>query len=371
MRIGITYDCLYPWTVGGGERWLRNVAEALAVEGHDVTYITRVQWNPGEPVHVPGVRVRAVAPAEPLYGPDGQRRIGQALRFGRGVFGHLLRHGDEYDVVHCAAFPYFSVLAAAALRRRFGYRLVVDWFEVWSDAYWREYLGGPKGRVAREVQRACARVDQEAFVLAHMSAARLKSIGLRSEPVVLRGGWTGSLERPTPAPSSGEVVFAGRLIPEKRAPALARAIVDAGLPGAIIGDGPDLEAVRAVARGAPSLRVPGFVSREELDASIRGALCVALASSREGYGLICVEALAAGVPVVVVAGEDNAAVELVEDGVNGFVAPALDALPAVLRRVADAGPALRESAADWFATHASELSVRSSVAKVLAAYARR
>ncbi len=79
----------------------------------------------------PGRARVAISPAEPLYGPDGNR-IGEPLRFGRGTLCHLLRHGREYDVVHMASFPYFSVLAAAVAQRRGGYRLVVDWHELWS-----------------------------------------------------------------------------------------------------------------------------------------------------------------------------------------------------------------------------------------------
>ena len=45
-----------------------------------------------------------------------------------------------------------------------------------------------------------------------------------------------------------------------------------------------------------------------------------LPSRREGYGLVVIEAAARGTPVVVVAGPDNAAVELVAEGENGFVA---------------------------------------------------
>ena len=85
MRICLVYDCLFPWTVGGAERWMRNVGEALVAEGHEVTYLTRRQWEPGDEPAIPGIRVIAVAKAEPLYGPDGNRMIGQALRFGRGV----------------------------------------------------------------------------------------------------------------------------------------------------------------------------------------------------------------------------------------------------------------------------------------------
>ena len=58
-----------------------------------------------------------------------------------------------------------------------------------------------------------------------------------------------------------------------------------------------------------------------------------------------VEAAASGVPSVVVAGEDNAATELIEEGVNGFVAPSASAddLADAIERVNDAGPALRDS----------------------------
>ena len=76
MRICILYDCLFPWTVGGAERWYRNLAERLAADGHDVTYLTRLQWDPGDPPQIPGVRILAISPADDLYGDDGNRRIG-------------------------------------------------------------------------------------------------------------------------------------------------------------------------------------------------------------------------------------------------------------------------------------------------------
>ena len=33
VRICLVYDCLYPHTVGGAERWYRNLAERLARTG--------------------------------------------------------------------------------------------------------------------------------------------------------------------------------------------------------------------------------------------------------------------------------------------------------------------------------------------------
>jgi glycosyltransferase involved in cell wall biosynthesis len=119
------------------------------------------------------------------------------------------------------------------------------------------------------------------------------------------------------------------------------------------------------------IRVHGFVAAEEVDRALRHALCMALPSRREGYGLVVIEAASRGTPSVVVADPDNAAVELVEDGVNGVVAPSAsrEDLAAAILRVRDAGPALRESTAEWFAHNATRLSIESSLQKVVQSYA--
>src|SRR3954462_5868415 len=118
MRVCLVYDCLFPYTVGGAERWYRNLAQRLAADGHEVTYVTLRQWARGEAGDVPGVRVVAVGPRLGLYPTSGRRRVGPPLAFGLGVLAHLLRRGGDYDVVHTASFPYFGLLAAGALRRR-------------------------------------------------------------------------------------------------------------------------------------------------------------------------------------------------------------------------------------------------------------
>src|SRR5271166_181768 len=95
MRICVLYDCLFPYTIGGAERWYRNLAERLAADGHEVDYLTLRQWPDDEVVDVPGVRVVAVGPRMALYS-GGRRRIAPPLRFGLGVFTHLARRGSRY-----------------------------------------------------------------------------------------------------------------------------------------------------------------------------------------------------------------------------------------------------------------------------------
>src|SRR3954463_16685897 len=183
MRICLVYDCLFPYTVGGGERWYRTLAQRLAADGHDVTYLTLRQWERGELGEVPGVRVRTVGPRMALYRGAGQRRVLPPLVFGAGVLWPLLRHGRRYDVVHTASFPYFSLLAAALVRPLRRFRLVVDWFELWSREYWGEYLGRLGGRVGWLIQYACVKLPQRAFCFSQLHAKRLRGEGVHGDVV--------------------------------------------------------------------------------------------------------------------------------------------------------------------------------------------
>ncbi len=377
MRILIVYDCLYPYTIGGGERWYRNLAERLIADGHEVTYLTLRQWDRKTRPDLPGVYVRTAGPRMALY-VDGRRRIAPPLVFGAGVLWHLLRRGRRYDVIHTASFPFFSLLAAAVVRPLRRYGLVVDWFELWSAAYWREYLGAAGGRVGLAVQKLCLRVPQRAFTLAQSTAVRLRAAGVHGDVEVLSG-----LQPPVgaraPRPAQPLVVFAGRHIPEKRVPALVRAFAALRerapeLRLAVYGDGPQRDEVLALIDELGLGEVasaPGFVDAEAVDEALSDALCMVLPSRREGYGMVVVEAAARGVPSIVVADPDNAATELVEEGVNGFVAASAEAedLAAAILRVRAAGPQLRASTAEWFARNANRLSLTASLDLVAAAYA--
>jgi glycosyltransferase involved in cell wall biosynthesis len=117
--------------------------------------------------------------------------------------------------------------------------------------------------------------------------------------------------------------------------------------------------------------VPGFVPGERVEEALRRALCLVLPSRREGYGLAVVEAAALGTPSVVVRDPDNAAVDLVEDGVNGVIAPSAEPgdLAAAIVRIDEAGSELRASTRDWYRRNAERLSIDGSLERVLAAYA--
>ena len=131
------------------------------------------------------------------------------------------------------------------------------------------------------------------------------------------------------------VLYAGRLSPEKGVLELVEATRN--LPLVVVGDGPLRD------------RVPGalgFVSHDRLLGFYERAAVVACPSHREGYGVVCAEAMAHGRPVV--ASAVGGLLDLVVDGETGLLVPPGDvrALRGALERLlGDAELRLRLGAA--------------------------
>jgi glycogen synthase len=126
-----------------------------------------------------------------------------------------------------------------------------------------------------------------------------------------------------------EVLYAGRLSPEKGVRELVAAAD--GLPLVVAGDGP----LRDEVPGAM-----GFVPHDELERLFERAAVVACPSHREGFGVVCAEAMAFGRPVV--AGDVGGLRDLVVHEETGLLVPPgdVEALRAALHRLL-ADPDLR------------------------------
>ena len=272
-----------------------------------------------------------------------------------------------------------------ALRlRRSSALLIVDWHELWAREYWLSYLGSVGGRIGAAVQGLCLRLPDQSFTFSRLVEERLVESNHGAAITRLTGEYAGaSLEDVAPhvhVRGRALVVFAGRHIAEKHVAAIPPAIAAArhqipDLECVILGDGPETETVRKKVRTLgleQAIDVRGRVKSSEVAETIASATCLLHPSEREGYGQVIVEAAALGTPAIVVAGPENAATELIEPGVNGYVAGSCD--PEELGRlVVDAvqnTDALRRSTREWYAEHSNELSLQHSLDTVLSTYAQ-
>ncbi|WP_448389050.1 glycosyltransferase family 4 protein [Microbacterium aurum] len=376
MRIALAYDCLYPFTKGGGERQYRAFAAELAGREVDVDYLTARQWE-GDAPQEPTFQVVQVSEKLRLYDDAGVRRTPAAIAFAWCLFRALRRRRRTYDAVMVSALPVLNVFAARLALVGSRTTLLVDYLEVWRRRQWVEYAGLFVGTVAWFLQRLAIAVTPVATCHSMLSADRLRAEGLRGDLLVSPGLISAGVGRPTVTDASSPpfVLYAGRHIPDKRVETLPAAVAHAratipNLRLVILGDGPSESNVRAAvaaACGDEWITMPGFVAEDELMRLMSTASCVVNPSRREGYGLVVVEANAHGTPVVLVADEGNASTELITDGVNGKVAP--DSSPTELgntiAQVVRAGRRLRETTGDWYLDAISTRTIARTIDEIL------
>ena len=321
-------DAIYPYNVGGADKRLWELARKLAENSKHEVHIFGMKWWQGpDTIVTNNVHLHGVCKVRELYNEDGVRSIKEALVFSVKVLLPLLK--ADYDVIDCNQFPYlpcFSGKIASIIKRK---PLVITWLEVW-DTYWRSYLGTIGGSVGRMIERLTMRLPDGIVAISQKTRIDLIKRGkVRSEriDVIPVGIDLERIVKIAPARESTDVLFAGRLIHEKRVDLLLNAIAVAKkeiptITCAIIGDGPErglLEDLAVKLGVEENVSFTGFVDQDGLTAYMKASKVFVLPSIREGFGLVIVEANACGLPVISIRHDMSAVRELVEDGVNGFL----------------------------------------------------
>jgi glycosyltransferase involved in cell wall biosynthesis len=125
-----------------------------------------------------------------------------------------------------------------------------------------------------------------------------------------------AMERAAEAEAEDYYLVFGRVVPYKRVDLAVGAAALLGRALKVAGDGRALPALRAVAAGAERIELLGRVSDEERDRLLSGARAL-LFPGEEDFGIVPVEAQAAGLPVI--AYGVGGATETVLDGVTGVL----------------------------------------------------
>ncbi len=326
MRIGLFTNNYRP-LANGLAASVETFAQAFRRAGHAVTVVApRYGHAPeAEPdvLRVPGWRApNHHAYVLPLSGWPGVAQAVAAL---------------DLDVFH-AQHPFLLGAAAGRWARRLGRPLVFT-YHTRYDRY-AHYVPGPSGLVARlAVRRALAFANRAELVIAPAAAVarELRARGLRTPVEVIPTGVAlppllGEADRRESRrvlgldPECPLCLSVGRLAREKNQAFLlsAFALILEDLPAArlaLVGEGDDrrrLERMAVDLGMGEKVCFVGSVPHQRVGAYYQAADLFLFPSTSETQGLVVLEALAAGLPVVAVASE--AAAELLQDGERGTIA---------------------------------------------------
>jgi glycosyltransferase involved in cell wall biosynthesis len=326
MKIAYVYDAVYPWIKGGAEKRVWEISKRFVKKGHEVHIFGMKYWNGEDVIVKDGVYLHGVCEPQELY-VGGRRSIKEAIYFARKVLFPLLK--GDFDIIDCQAFPYFSCFSAKICSSVKRIPLVITWHEVWDD-YWHEYLG-KKGVFGKWVEKMTTHLTDKMIAVSERTKKDLERIvvGVRKEIRIIPNGTDfGKIGRIKASDEESDVIFAGRLIKEKNVNILIKTVnlVKKEVPDVkcvIIGDGPeksDLEKLAYDLRLEGNIKFTGFLDDyDEVISYMKSSKVFVLPSTREGFGIVALEANACGLPVVTVNHKTNAACDFITNDGNGFI----------------------------------------------------
>jgi glycosyltransferase involved in cell wall biosynthesis len=256
-----------------------------------------------------------------LYTKDNTRSIKEALYFAFCVLTNARL--KDFDIVDCQGFPYFSCYSSKLKRTK---NLVITVHEVWND-YWYEYLG-KLGIFGKIIEKGIFYLTKNVICVSQLTFENMLVNRCPDNSTIIANGVnTKEITFINPSEDYSDVIFAGRLIPEKHVDLIVNAIakvkkVHPFVKCKIIGNGPSEKYLKQL---TSSLNLENniifedfYENQENLYSDIKSSSALILPSKREGFGIIVIEANACGVPVITLNDDMNAAKDLIEEN-NGWL----------------------------------------------------
>ncbi|MCX6466999.1 MAG: glycosyltransferase family 4 protein [Pseudonocardiales bacterium] len=342
-----------PVVIGGLGRHVHALARELAAAGHDVVVLSRhpagtdAETHPTSDTTAEGVRVLRVA-EDPAHLEFARDMVAWTLAMGHAMVRAALTRLDGWrpDVVH--AHDWLVAHPAIALADVLGVPLVATIHATEAGRY-NGWLSSPVSRQVHSTEWWLARrADAVITCSAAMRAEVAELFDLDPEPIavlhngIAPGRWRVSRRRaaaarerhaPGAAPA---LLFVGRLEYEKGCQDLIAALprIRRAHPGTrllVAGTGTGTQMLLDAARThrvVRAVRFLGHLPDGELSALLAGADAVVVPSRYEPFGIVALEAAAAGAPLV--ASTAGGLGDIVVDGVSGASFPPGD--PAALAR---------------------------------------
>ncbi len=311
-----------------GERFMGNLQQRLVEYGRHLEHLYCIAYTPrggGYSYRRLGDNVEVI----PTFSRNPVLFAWDAYRIG----SRICRRG--VDII-TTQDPIFCGIAGLALKYRYRKPLLVQvhgdsldnryWLEERRVRYLLNFVGKFVLRRADGVRVVSERVKKRVMRMG-VEESRIFKLPIHVDVNKFAEAGGGERIRARFAGYGCIVLFVGRLAREKNLPNLLRAasLVVKRFPDTlflIVGDGPERKRLEHLAKELEiekNVVFEGMVEYDSLPAYYKACDIFVLPSDHEGWGLVLVEAMAAGKPVVTT--DVGLAGEVVEDGVTGIVVP--------------------------------------------------
>jgi len=325
MRIAFIIDTLYPFELGGAHKRVWEIGRRLS-DDHDVHVFGMKYWEGADSIRQDGMVYHGVCQKRELYS-NGRRSFSQPIIFAASLLKEI--RGMDFDIIDCQKSGYFHFFSAKYLELRTNATLIGTFNEVWGD-YWDEYLG-IFGRIGKLIENQTLKLPSHIITISNQNQSELIGLGYSSNNITVIPDGIGfqEINQASPSNTSFDVLYAGRLARHKNVDLLLKAIKvassqpDTPISCGIIGKGPEMEELKRqseILGLSEQVEFLGFL--EDIDdvySYMKSAKVFVLPSSREGAGLVTLEANACGTPSITPRFEMNAATEVIDHGTNGYL----------------------------------------------------
>lgn len=324
-KIALVYDAIYPYIKGGAEHRYYEIGKRLSTQGYEIHLYGMKLWEGPKTIEKDGLILHGIAKERPLYTTSGRRSIKQAVIFGLCSFKLIIA---DFDVIDCSGFPFFSIFPAKLASKIKRKPLYATWHEVWGKKYWNEYLG-KLGSIGYIVERLAVRMPDVLIAASTQTADALSQTLKVSQPIhtIESGIDISHIQNLTAYPSTVDIVYIGRLVAHKNVDYILKAVAEIkkrrpNIQCRIIGEGPERKKLETLATDLCIKDDVSFIDFQEKHddalSLMKAGKVFVLPSTREGFGLVALEANAVGLPVVTVNAPANATCKLIEKN-NGVI----------------------------------------------------
>ena len=328
MKIAITTDAIYPFTLGGSEIRNYEIAKRLVKKGHEIHILGGKFWKGPDIIKIDGVIIHGVSEFKKLYSNSGKRKPFEPLKLSIRMFLHLVEH--DYDLIDNASFNFFNCYITKTASSIKQIPLVFTWHQYFGN-YLIGYFGKIKGTIAKILEYFSTKLTENNIAVSNHVKSELIKRKIREDciNVIYNGADLNQIRKIKSQRVKYDLIYVGRLNYQKNLELLIKSVnlIKSAIPNTkvcIIGDGEEKQKLINLAENlylSENFEFQGEIkNKNKVYQLMKSSKIFVLPSRLEGFPLTIIEANACGLPIITTKTKYNNTTEYIKENENGLIA---------------------------------------------------